>query len=93
MYDGEYNNEPPDWYPASDDEQLRLAPPEGYRSVEHDDGTVHAVDLDDLTADVQDARTAPVCGRATGPSSDEAGRQSWLELADITCWECIAILS
>lgn len=69
---------------------MQLPVPRGYAGVEHDDEVVHAVDLSHLN-DVPLWREPPVCGRATGVSSDEYGPQA-LHRAELTCWECIAIL-
>lgn len=75
-----------------------LPVPRGYTGVEHADGTVHAIDLDNLhdeTPDWPDGmplwREPVVCGRATGVSSDEGGRSA-LHRRILTCLDCIAIL-
>lgn len=72
---------------------MQMATPEGFQSVEHDDGKVHAIDLSDMVQGVLKFRNTPVCGAATGPSSDEAGRESWSEVLDITCSDCIGIIA
>jgi hypothetical protein len=76
-----------------------LATPRGYDGVEHADGTVHAIDLDELhdqTPDWPDGmplwREPAVCGTGTGVSSDEGGPAA-LHRRVITCWECVAILA
>lgn len=69
-----------------------LPVPAGYRAVEHDDGVVHAIDLDDLPETRPVWRAPVVCGRATGVSSDEGGHEA-LNRSAITCWECAAILA
>jgi hypothetical protein len=66
--------------------------PRGYVGVEHDDGTVHAIDLDTLHDDRPLWREPPVCGRATGVSSDEGGRAA-LHRRAITCLDCVSILA
>lgn len=71
---------------------MQMHCPIGYQTVEHDDGRIHAVDLDTMTVGLLLWRNTPVCGMATGPSSDEAGRASWRELLDITCLDCISVL-
>ena len=68
-----------------------LKTPLGYDGVEHDDGTVHAIDLDNW-GDGPMWRVAPVCGRATGVSSDEGGPYA-LHRRTITCIECVSILA
>jgi hypothetical protein len=77
---------------AADSHPLELKTPRGYVGVEHGDGIVHAIDLDDLHDDRPLWREAPVCGRATGVSSDEGGHAA-LHRRVLTCWECIAILA
>lgn len=68
--------------------------PDGYRTVEHDDGTVHAINISEMKPGTQPWRNAPVCGRASGVSSDEGGEESWEEkLPEIDCIECISILA
>jgi hypothetical protein len=69
-----------------------LATPRGYVGVEHDDGAVHAIDLDNLHDDRPLWREPPACGRATGVSSDEGGHAA-LWIPTITCWECVSILA
>lgn len=64
--------------------------PAGYDGVEHADGTIHAIDMNDLH-DCPLWREPPVCGRASGVSSDEGGPYA-LHQREITCWECISIL-
>lgn len=71
---------------------MQMTCPRGFNAVEHDDSKVHAIDLTEMEAGVQLWRNTPVCGTATGPSSDEAGKDSWLMLLEITCRDCIAIL-
>ena len=66
--------------------------PRGYDGVEHDDGIIHAVDLDDPTEGIPLWRETPVCGTSTGVSSDEGG-PSALHQRVLTCIHCIAILS
>jgi hypothetical protein len=66
--------------------------PRGYVGVEHDNGTVHAIDLDALHDDRPLWRETPVCDTATGVSSDEGGRYA-LHRRTLTCWQCIAILA
>lgn len=71
-----------------------MIPPLGYVAFEHDDGTVHAVDVFDGALPVW--RGTPVCNRATGVSSDEDGKlqtEGGAHLTRlITCHDCIAIL-
>lgn len=70
----------------------KLATPRGYTGVEHDDGTVHAIDLDNLSNDRPTWRETPVCGTATGVPSDEGGHDA-LHRKLITCWQCVSILA
>lgn len=70
---------------------IRL-PQNRYRPVEHDGGTVHAIDLDKLDNSISLWRNTPVCGMATGVSSDEYGPESIRPELRITCWECISII-
>jgi hypothetical protein len=77
---------------AGQDDPYELPLPRGYVGVEHDDGTVHAIDLDDLHDDRPLWREPPVCGRATGVSSDEGGPAA-LHRRVITCLDCTAILA
>jgi hypothetical protein len=73
--------------------EIRALPvPRGYVGVEHDGGTVHAIDLDDLSDDRPLWRETPVCGTGTGVSSDEGGPYA-LHRREITCIHCIGILS
>jgi len=67
--------------------------PQGYDGVEHDDGVVHAIDFRDLSQDDPRPlwRETPVCGTATGVSSDEAG-PSVIHRREITCNDCTGIL-
>lgn len=65
--------------------------PRGYVSVEHDSGRVHAIDLSELSDDRPLWRETPVCGTATGVSSDEGGPYA-LEPQVLTCHDCIGIL-
>lgn len=71
-----------------------MQPPLGYVAFEHDGGTVHAVDVMDGAMPVW--RGIPVCGRATGVSSDEDGKLQTAHgghiTREITCTDCIAIL-
>ena len=69
-----------------------LRTPRGYVGVEHADGTVHAIDMDDLHDDRPLWREHPVCGSASGVSSDEGG-PSALHQRTITCWQCVGILA
>ena len=66
--------------------------PKGYDGIEHADGVVHAIDLDDWGEEGPLWRVIPVCGTATGVSSDEGG-PSALHQPVITCSHCIAILA
>jgi hypothetical protein len=70
--------------------------PARHVSVEHDDGAVHAIDLDDTDMPEYSGiplwRVPPVCGTGTGVSSDEGGPYA-LHKPAVTCWQCIAILS
>lgn len=70
---------------------MEMPVPRGYDGVEHDDGTVHAISLDDLHDDRPLWREPPVCGRATGVSGDEGGHAA-LHRRVITCWECASLL-
>lgn len=63
-----------------------------YMPVEHDGGTVHALNLSELDNDRPLWRNTPVCGTATGVSSDEAGPESVRPELQITCWECLSII-
>ena len=67
--------------------------PSSIWTVEHDDGTVHAIDTTAMEPGVQPWRNTPVCGTATGPSSDEGGELSWEERPELDCTDCISILS
>jgi len=69
---------------------MSIPTPPGYTGVEHDDGTVHAVDLSELHDDRALWRETPVCGAATGVPSDEAGPAA-LHRPEITCPGCIGI--
>jgi hypothetical protein len=71
---------------------LIVKAPFGYATVEHDGGTVHAINLDEARDGVPLWRNEPVCGMATGVSSDEAGPEALRAELDITCWECISIV-
>lgn len=66
--------------------------PKGYDGVEHDDGTIHAIDLSELSDNRPLWREIPICGLATGVSSDEYGPEA-IHRPEVTCWECKAILS
>jgi hypothetical protein len=72
------------------DTELRA--PKGYTTVQHGDGTVHAIDYGNWPDDVPLWRVTPVCDAATGVSSDEGG-PSALHRRYITCTDCIAILT
>lgn len=65
--------------------------PQGYDGVEHDNGVVHAIDLGELSEDRPLWRETPVCGAATGVSSDEAGPYV-IHQREITCNDCTGIL-
>lgn len=65
--------------------------PAGYAAVEHADGVVHAIDLDDMPDSGPLWRAPVVCGRASGVSSDEGGHEA-LQRSTITCRDCTAIL-
>jgi len=69
---------------------MSIPTPRGYTGVEHEGGTVHAVDLSDL-GDGPLWRETPVCGAATGVSSDEAGPAA-LHQREITCPDCTGIV-
>lgn len=69
-----------------------LKPPPGYDAVEHADGVVHAIGMGGLPAGRPLWREPPVCGRASGVSSDEGGPAA-LHQPFITCRECISILA
>jgi hypothetical protein len=92
LYAGEWANEPPEWYPGDDEELRPMKTPRGYIGVEHEDGTVHAIDIDKIPDDGPVWRSPVVCGAATGVSSDEGGSAA-LHKRELTCWECISILS
>ncbi len=77
---------------SGDGMTVGMAVPAGYRAVEHDDGVVHAIDLDKLPETGPVWRAPVVCGRASGVSSDEGGPEA-LKRGTITCWECTAILA
>ena len=80
------------WEQALMEEEMTSLPtPRGYVGVEHADGTVHAVDLDDLHDNTLLWRETPVCATATGVSSDEGGVAA-LDRPEITCRDCAAIL-
>lgn len=70
----------------------QLPVPRGYDGVEHADGIVHAIDLDELHDDRPLWREDTVCGTGTGVSSDEGGPYA-LHQPAITCWQCISILA
>jgi hypothetical protein len=74
------------------DPDTTMPVPRGYVGVEHADGVVHAIDLDDLHDDRPLWREPPVCGRATGVSSDEGGHAA-LHRRTITCLDCVSILA
>ena len=67
-------------------------PQNKYAPVEHDGGTVHAIDLAKRDNGIALWRNTPVCGMATGVSSDEAGPEATRPELRITCWECISII-
>ena len=81
---------------SSEEEAMSIPVPDGYVGVEWDEGgsaTVHAVDPADRKPGQDLWRVAPACGRAgPGVSSDEAGPDATGK-PEVTCWECIAILS
>jgi len=67
--------------------------PQGkYAPVEHDGGTVHAINRTEVDSSIPLWRNTPVCGMATGVSSDEAGPEATRPELRITCWECISII-
>jgi hypothetical protein len=66
--------------------------PAGYEGVEYDDGTVHAVDLSDWLDDGPLWRAEPVCGSAETRPGDEAGHLA-THRSEVTCWECVSIIS
>lgn len=66
--------------------------PPGLEGVEHHDGKVHAVELAGLVPGQPIWRVPPVCGAATGVSSDEGGPAA-IGRSHVTCWECISIIS
>lgn len=72
---------------------MRLKTPPCYTGVEHADGTVHAIDMAPkaLHDDRPLWRETPVCGAATGVSSDEGGPAA-LHCRHVTCADCIGIL-
>jgi hypothetical protein len=72
--------------------EFELTTPRGYAGVEHADGTVHAINLDNLHDDRPLWRETPVCGRASGVSSDEGGHAA-LWRKTLTCGECVSILA
>jgi hypothetical protein len=77
---------------AADMAEFELATPRGYVGVEHADGRVHAIDLDELHDDRPLWREPVVCGAATSVSSDEGGHAA-LHQHVITCLDCVSILA
>lgn len=73
---------------------MELNPPPGHKAVEHADGIIHGISLADWDSDSGTPlyRCTPVCGAATGVSSDEGGIEAMNRPA-ITCSACIGILS
>lgn len=69
-----------------------MKPPPGYVAYEHDDGTVHAIDIFDGGLPVW--RTTPVCGAATGVSSDADGaaQMAGATTRPVTCRDCLGII-
>ena len=70
---------------------MNIIAPEGYISVQHADGKVHAI----FGVGVRTRplwRETPACGASTGVSSDEGGEDA-LEPRALTCWDCIGIIS
>lgn len=67
-----------------------------YQLVEHGDGVVHVIDLDDGDkpeyADRPLWRLPSLCGTGTGVSSDEGGHWALTEPTETDCWQCVSIL-
>lgn len=70
---------------------MTIPVPPSYVGVEHADGTVHAIDLNDLH-DCALWREPVVCGRGSSVSSDEGGPYD-IHKPEITCNECVSILA